>query len=170
MRLYRGKIEAIADDVIRTLTSQELIEVENHAEAKLDIESVLKEHLRLDREIMEEAKNRMEARGLGYSQLGRVKGQIAKERGSADGEETLPYLLEQILNILFHSNNVGEIFAEDTELRKLIAPILRKHMDVDTDLDREVRSKIKNLEEGTSTFDVEYSRVMEQIKQKRGLS
>ena len=170
MRLYRGKIEAIAEDVIRTLCSQELIEVESEAEAKLDIESVLKEYLRLDREIVEEAKNRMEARGLGYSNLGRVKGQIAKERGTAEGEETLPYLLEQILNILFHSNNVGEIFAEDTELRKLVTPILRKHMDVDTDLDREVRSKIKNLEEGTSTFDVEYARVMEQIKQKHRLS
>jgi len=170
MRLYRGKIEAIADDVIRTLSAQELIEVDNHAEAKLDIESVLKEHLRLDREIVEEAKNRMEARGLGYGQLGRIKGQIAKERGAADGEETLPYLLEQIINILFHSNHVGEIFAEDTELRKLLTPILRKHMDVDTDLDRDVRSKIKNLEEGSSTFDVEYARVMEQMKQKRGLS
>jgi hypothetical protein len=170
MRLYRGKVEAIADDVIRTLVSQELIEVESEAEAKLDIESVLKEYLRLDREIVEEAKNRMEARGLGYSNLGRVKGQVAKERGAAEGDETLPYLLEQILNILFHSNNVGEIFGEDADLRKLITPILRKHMDVDTDLDREVRSKIKNLEEGTSTFDVEYARVMEQIKQKRGLS
>lgn len=170
MRLYRGKIEAIAEDVIRTLTTQELIEVDNVAEAKLDIESVLKEYLRLDREIVEEAKNRMEARGLGYGQLGRVKGQIAKERGAAEGEDTLPYLLEQIINILFHSNHVGEIFAEDTELRVLLTPILRKHMDVDTDLDRDVRSKIKNLEEGSSTFDIEYARVMEQMKQKRGLS
>ena len=170
MRLYRGKVEAIAEDTIRALTGGDLIEVENEAEARLDIESVLKEYLRLDREIVEEAKNRMETRGLGYSHLGRVKGQVAKERGVAEGDETLPYLLEQILNILFHSNNIGEIFAEDADLRKLITPILRKHMDVDTDLDREVRSKIKNLEEGTSTFEIEYSRVMEQIKQKRGLS
>lgn len=170
MRLYRGKIEAIAEDVIRALVGGELIEVESEAEARLDVESVLKEYLRLDREIVEEAKNRMEARSLGYSHLGRVKGQIAKERGVPEGDETLPYLMEQILNILFHSNNVGEIFAEDTELRKLITPLLRKHMDVDTDLDREVRSKIKNLEEGSSTFDVEYARVMEQIKHKRGLS
>jgi hypothetical protein len=43
-------------------------------------------------------------------------------------------------------------------------------MDVETDLDREVRSKIKNLEEGTNTFEVEYARVMEQIKKTRGLS
>ena len=37
------------------------------------------------------------------------------------------------------------------------------------DLDREVRSKIKNLSEGTATFEIEYQRVMEQMKAKKGL-
>lgn len=170
MRLFRGKVEVIADDVIKSLRASNDIEVENEAEAKLDVEAVLKEYLRLDREIVEEAKNRMEARGLGYSNLGRVKSQVLKERGAAGQEEILPYLLDQILNILFHSANISEIFADDAELRRKVTPILRKHMDVENDLDREVRSKIKNLEEGTSDFEIEYTRVMEQIKQKRRLS
>jgi hypothetical protein len=170
MRLYRGKIETIAEEIIRTLREAGDIELENEVEAKLDIESVLKEYLRLDKEIVEEAKNRMEIRGLGYSNLGRTKSQVAKERGGPIQDDILPYLLEQILNILFHSANVGEIFAEDVELRKKLTPILKKHMDVENDLDREVRSKIKNLQEGTSDFDVEYARVMEQIKQKRRLT
>jgi hypothetical protein len=170
MRLYRGKIEPISDEVIRKLTGDGLIEVEDPGEARLDIESVLKEYLRLDREIVEEAKNRMESRGLGYSNLGRIKAQVAKERGLPPQEDTLPYLLDQILNLLFHSNHIAEIFADDVELRKVLTPILRRHMDVDSDLDREVRSKIKNLEEGTATFEIEYERVMNQIKQKKRLS
>lgn len=170
MRLYRGKIETISDDIIRTLREAGDIELENEAEAKLDIESVLKEYLRLDKEIVEEAKNRMEVRGLGYSNLGRIKTQVAKERGGPVQDDILPYLLEQILNILFHSANIGEIYAEDSDLRKKVTPLLRKHMDVENDLDREVRSKIKNLQEGTSDFDVEYARVMEQIKVKRRLT
>ena len=170
MRLYRGKIETITDDLLRTLKEAGDIEFENEPEAKLDIESVLKEYLRLDREIVEEAKNRMEVRGLGYSNLGRVKSQVAKERGGPGQEEVLPYLLEQILNILFHSANIAEIYADDADLRKKITPILRKHMEVENDLDREVRSKIKNLQEGTSDFEIEYTRVMEQIKQKRRLT
>jgi hypothetical protein len=170
MRLYRGKIEPIAEEILQTLKQAGDIDLENETEAKLDIESVLKEYLRLDKEIVEEAKNRMEVRQLGYSNLGRVKSQVAKERGGPGQEDVLPYLLEQILNILFHSGNIGEIFAEDAELRKKVTPILRKHMDVENDLDREVRSKIKNLQEGTSDFDVEYERVMGQIKQKRRLS
>ena len=170
MRLYRGKVETIAEEILRTLKEAGDIDLENEAEAKIDIESVLKEYLRLDKEIVEEAKNRMEVRGLGYSNLGRVKSQVAKERGGPGQDDLLPYLLEQILNILFHSSNIAEIFAEDAELRKKVTPILRKHMDVENDLDREVRSKIKNLQEGTSDFEIEYSRVMDQIKQKRRLS
>jgi uncharacterized protein len=170
MRLYRGKIETIAEDVIRTLKAEGSVELENEAEAKLDVESVLKEYLRLEREIVDDAKSRMEVRGLGYSQLGKVKGQVSKERGAPSQDEVLPYLLDQIMNLLFHSANIAEIFAEDVELRKTLTPILRKHMEVDSDLDREVRSKIKNLQEGTSDFDIEYARVMEQIKHKHGLS
>jgi len=170
MRLYRGKIETISEDIIRSLREAGDIELESEAEAKLDIESVLKEYLRLDKEIVEEAKNRMEIRGLGYSNLGRIKTQVAKERGGPVQDDILPYLLEQILNILFHSANIGEIYAEDAELRKKVTPILRKHMDVENDLDREVRSKIKNLQEGTSDFEIEYAKVMEQMKQKRRLT
>jgi len=170
MRLFRGKVELIAEDVITSLKASGDIEVESEPEARLDVESVLKEFLRLDKEVVEEAKNRMEVRGLGYSQLGRVRSQVAKERGTPSQDEVLPYLLDQILNLLFHSNHISEIFADDAELRKKVTPILKKHMDVENDLDREVRSKIKNLEEGTSTFEVEYARVMEQIKQKRRLS
>lgn len=169
MRLYRGKIETIAEEIISTLSASKAIEVENTAEAKLDIEAVLKEYLRLDREIVEEAKNRMEVRGLGYAQLGKVKSQVAKDRGAPGQDDVLPYLLDQILNILFHSGNVGEIYADDAELRQALTPLLRKHMEVDTDLDREVRSKIKNLEEGTSEFEIEYARVMGQIKQRKRL-
>ncbi|MDD9942366.1 MAG: DUF507 family protein [Myxococcales bacterium] len=170
MRLYRGKIEIIADEIISTLTQAGDIEVADAAEAKLDIEAVLKEYLRLDREVLDEAKNRMEVRGLGYGNLGRVKSQVAKERGAPQHDDVLPYLLEQILNILFHSHNIDEIYAEDVVLRKKLTPLLRKHMEVDSELDREVRSKIKNLQEGTSDFEVEYGRVMGQLKDKYNLS
>jgi hypothetical protein len=169
MRLYKGKIGPIAEEIITTLTKEGDIEVEDPQEARLDIEAVLKEYLRLERSIVEEAKNRMEIQGLGYSHLSQVRSQVAKEHGYPTAEETLPYLLEQLLNILFYSNNVGEIFSGDSDLRKKIAQILRKQMEVDTELDREVRSKIRNLQEGTTTFDVEYAKVMKQIKQRRGL-
>jgi len=170
MRLYSGKTPVIAEEIIRDLSASGDIEVESAEEARLDVEAVLKEYVRLDREILDEAKNRMEIRGLGYAHLGKMKSQVAKERGAPKPDDALPYILDQILNMLFHSNNIEEIYAEDTDLRQKITPILRRHMEVEGELDKEVRSKIKNLQEGTATFEIEYSRVMDEIKRKRGLS
>lgn len=170
MRLFSGKIPTISEELVRALTSEGDIETEQPNEVVLDVESVLKEYLRFERTISEEAKDRLESRGLPYAQLGKVRNQVAKEKGAPQADDVLPYLLDQILNILFHSKNVEEIYAEDMELRKKIAPIMRKHMDVGGELDEEVRSKIKNLEEGTASFEIEYQRVMADMKRKKGLA
>jgi len=170
MRLFSGKIPVISDDIVRSLTSEGDIETEQPNEVVLDIESVLKEYLRYERSVADEAKNRLESRGLPYAQLGKVRSQVAREKGAPQNDDVLPYLLEQILSLLFHSKNVDEIFAEDTTLRKKITNILRKHMDVGGELDEEVRSKIRNLEEGTASFEIEYQKVMGELKRKKGLS
>ena len=155
MRLYSGKIGPIVDDLVRELTAQEDVEIEEVAEVRLDLEAVLKEYVRRERQMIDEAKDRMEREGLGYSKLGRMRQRLAKEMGFPQQDEVLPYLIDQLLNMLFHSANVIEIYADDVTLRKKMTPILRRHMEVDTGLDAEVRSKIKNLQEGTSAFEVE---------------
>lgn len=170
MRLFSGKIPIISEEIVRTLLTDQDIETDSPDEVKLDIEAVLKEYLRQDRGVLEEAKNRMEIRGLPYSQLGKMKSLVARERQLAIGEDMLPYLLEQLLTMLFHSANVEEIFAEDTELRKKMTKIMRRHLDVEGELDQEVRSKIKNLTEGTATFEIEYQRVMGELKRKKRLT
>jgi len=170
MRLFSGKVPTISDEIVRSLSADGDIETEQPNEVMLDIESVLKEYLRYERSISEEAKNRLEARGLPYAQLGKLKSQVAKEKGAPQSDDILPYLLDQILNILFHSRNVDEIFAEDTALRLKITAVLKKHMDVGGELDEEVRSKIKNLEEGTASFEIEYQRIMGDMKRKKGLA
>jgi uncharacterized protein len=168
MRLFSGKIPTIAEDIVMTLAGDGDIEVESREEVQL--QAVLKEYLRTEREVVDEAKNRLEGRGLSYSQLAKVRQQVARERGFPQAEDALPYMLEQLLHMLFHSANVAEVFAEDSELRTKMTTILKRHMDVESDLDREVRSKIKNLVEGTASFEIEYARVMDQIKRKKGLS
>jgi hypothetical protein len=170
MRLFSGKVPVIASEIVQTLTSAGDIETEVPNEVQLDVESVLKEYLRQERRVVDEAKNRMETRGAPYAELGKVKSQVARDQKMPTGEDMLPYLLEQILEILFHSKNVDEVFAEDVVLRKKITAILRRHMDVEQELDREVRGKIKNLEEGTAAFETEYARVMDQIKRNKKLS
>jgi hypothetical protein len=74
-----------------------------------------------------------------------------------------------VLEAFMQSKFVEEVFASDVDLRKKMKAIIHRHMMVDEELDAEVRKRIQNLEEGSTTWDVEYSKVMEQIKQKRGI-
>lgn len=170
MRLFSGKVPIIAEEIVQQLGHEGDVEFDSVPEARLDIEAVLREYLRLEREVMDEAKRRSEVRGFANpAPIGKVRAQVAKERGAPPADEILPYLLNQILQMLFHSSNVGEVFADDVNLRKKITAILRRNMEVENELDREVRSKIRNLQEGTATFELEYSRLMEQLQRSRGL-
>jgi hypothetical protein len=130
---------------------------------------VLKEYIRVDKELTERAKDILEIRGLPYSHLGRTKRTLADQKQFGLGEEGLSWISNQMLEAFMASKHVEEVFAEDVHLRRKIKEICKKHMQVDEAIDQEVRDRIKNLEEGTQAWDVEYGKVLEQIKQKHGL-
>lgn len=169
MKLYATKIPVIAAELIRKLKDDGDIDVNDPKEAQLDVEAVLKEYLRLDRELTEQAKDYMERRRLPYEQLGKIRREFAEKREFPTGDDSVLYLANQTLEAFMHSRSIDEVFGDDAEMRKKIAAVLKKHMQVDADIDREVRRRIKNLEEGTATWEVEYSRVMENLRQQKKL-
>jgi uncharacterized protein len=169
MRLYSAKIPIIAREIVAELAEAGDIEVSNREEAELDIQAVLKEYIRLDRELTEKAKDLMEQRGLAREQFGKLKRSAADEKGFGLGEEAQTWIANQILETFMHSQWIDEVFADDTELRKKMKVIIRRHMLVDEEIDTEVRQHIRNLQEGSTAWDVEYAKVMEQIKAKRGI-
>ena len=169
MKLYSGKIDSLAGEIVSRLVNDGDIEVSERTEAELDVASVLKEYLRVDRELTERAKDIMEIRGLPYSHFGRIKRTLADEKEFGLGEEGITWILNQLLETFMQSKHVEEIFADDTTLRRKLRDIVRKHMMVDEELDKEVRQRIRNLEEGTQTWEIEYNRVLEQMKTKFGL-
>lgn len=169
MRLYAAKVPVIAGELIRSLMDAGDIEVSNKPEVELDVGAVLKEYIRVDRELTDKAKDVMEQRKLTYGQFGKIKRALAEEKDFGLGEEGLSWICTQLLETFMHSANVEEVYADDATLRKHIKDVLKKHMAVDAELDAEVRQRIKNLEEGTATWELEYNRVMDQIKQKHGL-
>jgi len=169
VRLYAGKIDSVATEIVARLVLDGDIEVTDRAEAELDVASVLKEYVRLDKDLTERAKDIMEIRGLPYSAFGRTKRSLADKRDFGLGEEGLSWIATQLIETFMQSNHVDEIFADDPVLRRKIKEILSRHMVLDEELDQEVRQRIKNLEEGTSSWDIEYKRVMDQMKQKHGI-
>ena len=169
MKLYSGKIPVIGKEVVKTLVDGGDIAVLDQGEAEMDVQAVLKEYLRLDKEITEKAKDLLQKRNLPYEQFGKVKRTLAGEKAFGLGDEGLDWMTNQMIESFMQSPHVEEIFVEDGVLRKKMADILKKHMQVDDEVDQEVRRRIKNLEEGTSTWEIEYQKALEQIKRNRGL-
>ena len=169
MRLYSGKIPTVGSEIVKSLVEAGDIEVTDRAEAEMDVQAVLKEYIRLDREITEKTKDVLQKRNLPYEQFGKVKRALAGEKGFGLGDEGLEWMTNQMIESFMQSPHIEEIFAEDAVLRKKMSDILKRHMMVEEEIDAEVRKRIKNLEEGTATWEVEYNKAVDQIKRNRGL-
>lgn len=169
MKLYKAKVPVIARDIISKLTQDGSLEVNDRQEAEHDIESVLNEYRRLDREVIEKTKDQLERRGLSHDMFARVRRSVAEKIDFTTGDDGLIWIANQILETFMQSQFIEEIFASDADMRRKMLEVLKHHTLVDDELDAEVRRRIKNLEEGSTHWDVEYAKVLDQIKRKRGL-
>lgn len=169
MRLYSGKVGLIASEAVKGLIAAGEIETESPAEVEADVASVLSNYVRAEQEASDMARDWQQRQGLPSSEIGRLKRMAAEKKGIKTGEDTLDFLLEQVVEMLLHSGNVEEVFAEDHEIKRRIRPVFKKHMAADEDLEREVRGQLKHMKEGTSGWEVEYQRVLSDIKRRKGL-
>ena len=169
MRLYSGKVPAIATETVRALLAAKDIESESPKEVEADVAAVLNQYLSIERDVNERAKDVLERTGKPQSEYSRVRQLVAEEKGIKVGDDTLDYLLDQVVEMLMHSAHVDEVYVEDVELRRKMAPVFKKHMDVDSSLDADVRAQLRHVREGTREWEIEYQRVLELTKRKKGL-
>lgn len=169
MRLHAAKVPQIAAEMLDGLLQGSDIETENPAEVKADIEAVLNQYIRDEQEISDRAKELIAARGLPPSELHRIKKLAADERKIKIGEDAIDYLLDQLVEMLMHSANVDEVFSEDYVLRRKMREPLRKQLHEEEHLQQEVRDQLKHVKEGTALWEVEYRRMMEDIRRRKGL-
>jgi hypothetical protein len=106
---------------------------------------------------------------LPTTDLNKLKKLVADQRKFKLGDEAVDYLLDQLVEMLMHSNNVDEIYAEDYELRRKMREPLRREQAAEEELHAEVRQQLKHVQEGTSIWEVEYRRMMEDLKRRKGL-
>jgi hypothetical protein len=169
MRLFSGKITPLSEEIVRALADSREIECEDRKEVARDLESVFTQYLAIEREVLEKAKTTLESRGLPPSELGRIRRIVADQKGIKIGDDMLDYLLDQCIEMLMHSNNVDEVFGQDYDLWRSMRPVLKKYLAVDEELELEVRSKLKHVQEGTRTWEVEYKKIMSEIQRRKGL-
>jgi hypothetical protein len=169
MRLYTGKIPTIATEVVRVLLAAGDIESGSPRQVEADVAAVLTQYLGDEREVNDRAKDVLERTGKPQSEYSRVRQLVAEEKGIKVGDEALDYLLDQVVEMLMHSNHVDEVYVEDVELRRKMAVVFKKHMAADSALDSEVRAQLKHVKEGTRQWEVEYARVLDQVRRVKGL-
>ena len=171
MKLYPKIIPAIARDVIASLMADGDIEVETMrvADAEMDMAAILKEYLASEERVNQATREALERRGYDHSRFNQVKREMADVRGFKMGDEGIEYVIGQMIEFLLISRNVEEVYSDDHPLRKKIFNIFKKHLDVDDEIDREARARLKHLQEGTSAWEVEYGKTIDLLRRSRGL-
>jgi len=171
MRLYRSQIPRLAEEVIATLAldGDIVVEMAERPEAEQDIRAIMDEYLRQEHKVVQETREIMEQRQITYDQFGRIKGQVADSKGHPTGDDGIRWIVGQILENFMISKYVEEVFGEDRTMRKTMMRLFRKHLVEEADLDREVRARLKNMRPGSDRWDIEYRRVLDDVRRKRGL-
>ncbi|HWP05478.1 MAG TPA: DUF507 family protein [Polyangiaceae bacterium] len=169
MRLHGPRVPQIAQEMMTALVKGKDIETESPAEVKADIEAVLSQYVRDEQAVSERAKDMMAQRGLSQNEYPRLRKMIADEKHIKLGDDAIDYLLDQLVEMLMHSANVDEVFSEDYELRRKMRDPLRKQLAEEQALEQEIRGHLRHVQEGTGLWEVEYRRMMEDIKRRKGL-
>jgi hypothetical protein len=171
MRLYPKLVPIIAREIIDRLAKEKDIEVEaiRMADAELDMSAIMREYLANEERVNQATREALERRGYDFSKFNQVKREMADVRGFKLGDDGVEFLINQMLEFLLISRNVEEVFADDTQMRPKILQVMKKHLDIDEEIDREARGRLKHLQEGTSAYEIEYQKTLEQIRRARGL-
>jgi uncharacterized protein len=171
MRLYSKVIPAISREVVSKLMAEGDIEVETMrvADAEQDMAAIMKQYLMDEDSVNAATREALERRGYDPTHFNRVKREMADVRGHKTGQDGIDFVIDQMLEFLLISRNVEEVFSEDHTMRRKIHDIFKKYLVVDEEIEREVRSRLKHLQEGTADWEIEYRKQVEQIKRIKGL-
>lgn len=169
MLLPPHKVPDIAREMLQLLQQSELIETDVPREVQMDLEAVLNQYIKTEQELIARTRQTLDSRGLTNKDFGRVLQSLAEQKAFKVGEEAMDYLLEQLLEMVLGSTNIEEIYGEDHEIRRELRIPLRKLGEQREKVEREVRSQVRHNEEGSPLWEIEYHRMMEEIRRRRGL-
>jgi hypothetical protein len=169
MKLHSARVPQMAAEMLDAIVKAKDIETDAPAEVRADIEAVLNQYIRDELSVNEKAKDMLAQRALSQSEFARIKKLVADERKIKLGDEGIDYLLDQLVEMLMHSANVEEVFAEDYELRRKMREPLRRQLAEEQALIEEVRGQLRHVQEGTGLWEIEYRRMMEDVRRRKGL-
>ena len=168
MRLNRSGLPALSQAIVKDLVDSKGVELSNAREAAADIESVLTNYMNLEQAASDEARGLVQSRGIPESEYGRLKRLSADKLGIKVGDDALDFVLDQLVEMLMHSSHVDEVYAADHELRRCMRGELMQAVEHETQADAEVRGKMRHVQEGSRLWEIEYRRMKDDIRRRRG--
>jgi hypothetical protein len=171
MKLYKGRIPAIAHAVITTFCDEGRIEVEpeNRPEAEKDLIAIMEEYRRRDAALRDAVKEYMGDHGVPYESYGKTRQQIADEWGHPLPKHLDRYLARQFVENFMISRFVNEVFGDDADLQKRAQTIIAQY-DVDEDaLRKEAEDRIKNVRRDSVEYELAIERSLKEVRKRHGL-
>ena len=167
MWLTRAKLPALATAIVKQLVDGQLIETESPAGVQTDLLAVLEQYVRDEHEISTKARDLAAARGAPPTEASRLRKELARQQGVGVGDDAIDYLLAQFVEMLMHSANVDEIFAQDHQLKLAMRGPLRNEQASAEQMEDAVRKRLKHVQEGSSQWEIEYQRMREEMTRRR---
>ena len=172
MKLYRGKITVIAQELVQRLIDEGDVEVDPtmKAEAEMDIQSIMLSYLKQERRLGDVVRDFIALNQIDYDRRGEIRREKAKERNHPTGDRVMPYLAGQFNQMIMNSPNFDEVYSLDTVIRAKIFEVLRKHNVNENELREEARNKLKHLDENSMEYQILYRDAIAEVRRKRGLT
>lgn len=172
MRIYRKKISPISEDIVGALVRDGDIEIMGslYNVVVKDIAKFIEQYSDEEQALSDTVKTILDRKGLPAAQFQKVRQILSEEKGIPIGDDALEYIADRIIRYLLTEDSIDEVYSEDAAMRKKIYDIFHKHIDIDEEIDREVRARIKNIPETSPIFKIEYQKVLQEIKRKKGLT
>lgn len=170
MKIYKTQIPQIATELVKALIDNKAIEVvaAEMDEIQLDVESVLRSYVEMERQIHEEAQDIANKRSAEVN-FPKIKRDVARKYNFGIGEDAMDWITDQLIEMLLHTSHVDEVWADDCDIRRIARPVIQKNTEMDDKIDLEVRKKIKNLTEGSVAWDIKYQQVLDEVKRNKGI-
>jgi hypothetical protein len=171
LKIYRKLIPTLVKEIVARLVEDRDIEIAEGRidDAREDLSAILRSYCDVDDRVTELAKEAMERRSIPMSRLQSVRQTLARDKRHLIGDEGIDYVIDQMLEFLLISRNIEEVFSDDHTMRRKVYQVMKKHLDVDEELDRMARARLRHLQDGTNEWDIEYNKEVERLKRLKGL-
>lgn len=84
-------------------------------------------------------------------------------------DERLHHIAGEVVRSLWASDHIEEVYVDDDKIHKFVTDVFQHHLVVDERLREEAKSRLKNVEFGSMEWDVQYRRVMDELREREGL-